>query len=181
MKEEHISSEKPVDRDSQSFVEDLYRELYEYSKEAFYEEQTRSKRLDSKASSYLIFYSILFSGIFLLISSAFFPVNDLFLFHLLIFSALTGSTGLIFALLCLITRAYLKPPLDTKTITTLSEATLAEFYAELIAFYRDVIPKNSANNDKKSLLLRISAGFGMISTVLICITFISLIVIRLKN
>lgn len=150
------------------------RVLFEICKEDYYDERQRTVRLDGKASSFLIFYSILLNAGVLIMDCD--RSRSIITLHVELSFLIASILGLIFAFLSLRIKPFVAPDVSLETQNALENLSTPDVFKEFSRYYSSAIRKVSENNDEKVKCLEVSTKIGIVSVVAFAVILILLII-----
>jgi hypothetical protein len=152
--------------------------LLEETERIFYYQLELSDKLDAKATSFILFYSILF-GAEAIIVSTFYEIMEseyLLSMHLLASSVIMSFFGLLFAVLGLRPKVFAISMISRAEIDCTANKSYDDLCKHLIAYYVDKVQPNKLSNDKKASCLSMSSWLGVMNLFLLA-SFLVVIII----
>jgi len=153
--------------------------LLEETERIFYYQLELSDKLDAKATSFILFYSILFGAEAIVVSTFFEMMKSTYLLsmHLLASSVILSFLGLFFAVLGLRPKVFAISMISRAEIDCTASKSYDDLCKHLIAYYVDEVQPNKLSNDKKASCLSISSLLAVLNLSVLAL-FLVVIIIR---
>ena len=152
--------------------------LLEETERIFYYQLELSDKLDAKATSFILFYSILFGAEAIIVSTFYEVMKSTYLLsmHLLASSVILSFLGLFFAVLGLRPKVFAISMINRAEIDCTASKSYDDLCKHLIAYYVDKVQPNKLSNDKKATSLSISSWLGVMNLSLLALFLVVIII-----
>lgn len=152
--------------------------LLEETEKIFYYQLELSDKLDTKATSFILFYSILFGAEAIIVSTFYEMMESTYLLsmHLLASSIILSFLGLLFAVLGLRPKVFAISMISRAEIDCIANKSYDDLCKHLVAYYVDKVQPNKLSNDKKANCLSISSLLGVLNLSALALFLVAIII-----